>query len=173
MTEWRTQGRNTYGVTAMKLVEQRGSLVGALICEESDELYAIASNGVVIRTRVDQVRATGRATMGVSLMDLAEGDSVVGVARSADLSEDDEPVDGDAPGLDLENGADPEDTDEVVADLPAGDQPESIADDLSQDSGTGSDAGRVRGVPWVPRGPGPARRAVPGRAVYHRGWSHR
>jgi DNA gyrase subunit A len=86
--DWRTQGRNTYGVTAMKLVEQRGSLVGALICEESDELFAIASNGVVIRTRVDQVRATGRATMGVSLMDLAEGDSVVGVARAADLAED-------------------------------------------------------------------------------------
>ena len=70
VSEWRTQGRNTFGVTAMKLVEQRGSLVGALICEESDELFAIASNGVVIRTRVDQIRATGRATMGVSLMDL-------------------------------------------------------------------------------------------------------
>jgi DNA gyrase subunit A len=90
VSEWRTQGRNTYGVTAMKLVEQRGSLVGALICEESDELYAVASNWVVIRTRVDQVRATGRATMGVSLMDLAEGDSVVGVARSADLTDEDE-----------------------------------------------------------------------------------
>ena len=98
--EWRTQGRNTYGVTAMKLVEQRGSLVGALICEESDELYAIASNGVVIRTRVDQVRATGRATMGVSLMDLGEGDSIVGVARSADLREEDEPEEGEAPILD-------------------------------------------------------------------------
>jgi DNA gyrase subunit A len=86
--EWRTQGRNTYGVTAMKLVEQRGSLVGALICEESDELFAIASNGVVIRTRVDHVRATGRATMGVSLMNLAEGDAVVGVARSTDLTDE-------------------------------------------------------------------------------------
>ena len=72
----------------MKLVEERGSLVGALICQDSDELFAIASNGVVIRTRVDQVRATGRATMGVSLMDIAEGDSVVGVARSADIVED-------------------------------------------------------------------------------------
>jgi DNA gyrase subunit A len=87
VSEWRTQGRNTYGVTAMKLVEERGSLVGALICEESDELYAIASNGVVIRTRVDQVRATGRATMGVSLMDLGPEDSVVGVARSAEMAE--------------------------------------------------------------------------------------
>ena len=107
VTEWRTQGRNTYGVTAMKLVEQRGSLVGALICEESDELYAIASNGVVIRTRVDQVRATGRATMGVSLMDLAEGDSVVGVARSADLDEDDEVEDADVSLVDPDGGAGP------------------------------------------------------------------
>jgi DNA gyrase subunit A len=88
VSQWRTQGRNTYGVTAMRLVEERGSLVGALICEESDELFAIASNGVVIRTRVDQVRATGRATMGVSLMDLAAGDSVVGVARAGELAEE-------------------------------------------------------------------------------------
>ena len=87
VSEWRTQGRNTFGVTAMKLVEQRGSLVGALICEESDELYAIASNGVVIRTRVDQVRSTGRATMGVSLMDLGPQDSVVGVARAAEIND--------------------------------------------------------------------------------------
>jgi DNA gyrase subunit A len=95
--EWRTQGRNTYGVTAMKLVEQRGSLVGALICEESDELYAIASNGVVIRTKVDHVRATGRATMGVSLMNLAEGDGIVGVARSTDLTE--EELEGEVEGV--------------------------------------------------------------------------
>jgi DNA gyrase subunit A len=85
--EWRTQGRNTFGVTAMKLVEERGSLVGALICEQDDELFAIASNGVVIRTRVAEVRATGRATMGVSLMDLSQGDSIVGVARSAEIDE--------------------------------------------------------------------------------------
>ncbi|MGB8020458.1 MAG: DNA gyrase subunit A [Candidatus Nanopelagicales bacterium] len=90
VSEWRTQGRNTYGVTAMKLVEARGSLVGALICEESDELFAIASNGVVIRTGVDQVRATGRATMGVSLMDLQDPDCVVGVARAADLAEEED-----------------------------------------------------------------------------------
>jgi DNA gyrase subunit A len=95
LDQWRTQGRNTYGVTAMKLVEERGSLVAALICQESDELFAIASNGVVIRTRVDQIRATGRSTMGVSLMDLNEGDSVVGVAQAADVGEDE---DGPEPG---------------------------------------------------------------------------
>jgi DNA gyrase subunit A len=89
--EWRPQGRNTFGVTAMKLIEERGSLVAALICRESDEIFAVASNGVVIRTRVDQIRATGRSTMGVSLMDLASADTIVGVARAAELQEDAEP----------------------------------------------------------------------------------
>ncbi len=91
--EWRTQGRNTFGVTAMKLVEERGSLVAGLVCDSTDGLFAIASNGVVIRTRVDQVRATGRATMGVSLMDLAQGDTIVGVARGTEDLEEDEPQD--------------------------------------------------------------------------------
>jgi DNA gyrase subunit A len=136
VTEWRTQGRNTYGVTAMKLVEERGSLVGALICEESDELYAIASNGVVIRTRVDQVRATGRATMGVSLMDLAQGDSVVGVARSADLSEDDEVPDDEVVVGDSGSAGDPH---EVVPAPSMGGEPEASGEDLPGDSGTGND----------------------------------
>jgi len=117
----------------MKLVEQRGSLVGALICEESDELYAIASNGVVIRTRVDQVRATGRATMGVSLMDLAEGDSVVGVARSADLREDDEAVDLESEAGDLAAGAG---SDAGDPEPPAGEDPADASTALTQDSGT-------------------------------------
>ncbi|MGV1004434.1 MAG: DNA gyrase subunit A [Candidatus Nanopelagicales bacterium] len=89
VSAWRSQGRNTMGVTAMKLVQARGSLVAALVCEPEDELFAIASNGVVIRTRVAEIRATGRATMGVSLMGLAAGDTVVGVARAADLGDDD------------------------------------------------------------------------------------
>jgi DNA gyrase subunit A len=120
----------------MKLVEERGSLVGALICEESDELYAIASNGVVIRTRVDQVRATGRATMGVSLMDLAEGDSVVGVARSADLSEDDEVLDDVVEGVDPETAVDP---DEVVPEPLTGAESQDSGEDLIEDRWTGND----------------------------------
>jgi DNA gyrase subunit A len=66
VVEWTPKGRGIYGVRAMKLVEERGSLVGALVAAEDDELYAIASDGVVIRTRVADIRATGRDTMGVS-----------------------------------------------------------------------------------------------------------
>jgi DNA gyrase subunit A len=85
--EWNVKGRGIFGVRAMRLVSERGNLVGALVCSDSDEIYAIASNGVVIRTEVSQIRETGRDTMGVALMDLGDGEAVVAVARSAELAE--------------------------------------------------------------------------------------
>jgi len=88
VSDWAPKGRGILGVRAMKLVEQRGSLVGAMVCEASDQLFAIASNGVVIRTRVDQIRPSGRDTMGVTLMNLGEGDSVVAVARGAEADDE-------------------------------------------------------------------------------------
>ncbi len=80
--EWNAKGRGTQGVRAMRLVEKRGGLAGALICAADDEIFAIASNGVVIRTRVDEIRAAGRDTMGVSFMKVGEDEQVVAVARS-------------------------------------------------------------------------------------------
>lgn len=87
--EWAPKGRGILGVRAMKLVEKRGALVGAMVCEPDDQIFAIASNGVVIRTRVEEIRPSGRDTMGVTMMKLAEGDSVVAVARSAESDEED------------------------------------------------------------------------------------
>ena len=112
IVDWATKGRGILGVRAMKLVEERGSLVAAMVCDEQDQLFAIASNGVVIRTRVDQIRPSGRDTMGVTLMNLAEGDTIVAVARGGDSDADEEddetggaddgeagsPVDGEAGG---------------------------------------------------------------------------
>ncbi len=82
---WKPKGRGILGVRAMRLVEERGSLVGALVCADGDELFAVANDGVVIRTRVAEVRTTGRDTMGVALMGLGVGRSLVAVARSAEL----------------------------------------------------------------------------------------
>jgi DNA gyrase subunit A len=93
--EWAPKGRGILGVRAMKLVEQRGSLVGSMVCDENDQLFAIASNGVVIRTRVGEIRPSGRDTMGVTLMNLAEGDTVVAVARGAESEDDDDEETGD------------------------------------------------------------------------------
>ena len=91
--EWQAKGRGIKGVRAMKLPEERGELVGAMVCSDTDQIFAIASNGVVIRTRVDEIRASGRDTMGVRMMRLGEDTSVVAVARGGD-ADDDEVVDG-------------------------------------------------------------------------------
>jgi len=88
--EWSPKGRGILGVRAMRLVEERGSLVGAIVCDPQDSIFAIASNGVVIRSQVDEIRPSGRDTMGVRFMNLAEGDSIVAVARSSESEDDDE-----------------------------------------------------------------------------------
>ena len=88
--EWATKGRGIKGVRAMKLPEERGELVGAMVCSETDQIFAIASNGVVIRTRVDEIRASSRDTMGVRMMRLGEDTTVVAVAKGAE--DDDEEV---------------------------------------------------------------------------------
>ena len=94
--EWNSKGRGTQGVRAMRLNEDRGGLVGAMIADATDQIFAIASNGVVIRTSVSGLRATGRDTMGVGLMALTGEDTLVGIARSPERDEDEdtEIVDG-------------------------------------------------------------------------------
>ena len=67
---------------------KRGRLVGALIVDLDDELYAITSTGGVIRTTAKEVRKAGRQTKGVRLMNLGDGTSVVAIARSADEAAD-------------------------------------------------------------------------------------
>lgn len=89
LDEWNTKGRGTMGVRAMKITEDRGALAGAVVVSETDQLFAIASNGVVLRTTVAGIRQSGRDTMGVSLINLAGDDTVVAVARSAEATEDD------------------------------------------------------------------------------------
>ena len=104
--EWTAKGRGTQGVRAMRLVEERGALVGALVCDETDEIYSIASNGVVIRTRVAEVKATGRDTMGVRLQAVPEGEAVVAVARAEAEPDDDGEEDVDAAVSDVESSLD-------------------------------------------------------------------
>jgi DNA gyrase subunit A len=88
--EWTSKGRGTQGVRAMKLVEDRGGLVGALIADEADQIFAIASNGIVIRTRVDQIRSTSRDTMGVSLMNLGKDETLIALARAGETDTDED-----------------------------------------------------------------------------------
>jgi DNA gyrase subunit A len=83
--EYPVQGRGGKGVLTAKITERRGALVGAVVINPDDELFAITSNGGVIRTPVKPVRRTrDRNTMGVKLMDLPDGVTIVAIARNAD-----------------------------------------------------------------------------------------
>ena len=83
--EYPVQGRGGKGVLTAKITARRGGLVGAVVISPDDELFAITSNGGVIRTPVKPVRRTrDRNTMGVKLMDLPDGVTLVAIARNAD-----------------------------------------------------------------------------------------
>jgi DNA gyrase subunit A len=71
-------------VLTARVVDSRGELVGALMVQPDDEVFAITSSGGVIRTSAGEVKLSGRQTMGVRLMNLASGDSVVAIARNAE-----------------------------------------------------------------------------------------
>src|ERR1700761_7008834 len=94
--QYPVKGRGGMGVVTARIVEARGRLVGALMVHPDDEIYAITSAGGVIRTRAGEVKRSSRQTMGVRLMNLASGDSIVGLARNAeslDAADDDQPDD--------------------------------------------------------------------------------
>ncbi|WP_313949525.1 DNA gyrase C-terminal beta-propeller domain-containing protein, partial [Frankia sp. AvcI1] len=93
LAEYPVQGRGGKGVLTAKIVSTRGGLVGALVVDPDDQLYAIASNGGVLRTIAKDVRRAQRQTMGVRLIDLETGVQVVGVARNADAEDTEAPTD--------------------------------------------------------------------------------
>ena len=128
VSEWSRKNRNIQGVRAMRLVADRGGLVGALVCQPGDEVLAIADTGTVIRTPVEQIRATGRDTMGVAVMGLANEQSVVAVARAAEQEFDDD----ESPDTDTVSPAPPEQGDSA----PDGQQPGSLGSAGDQDATT-------------------------------------
>ena len=104
--EYPLRGRGGLGVITARIVEDRGSLVGALMVHPEDEVFAITSAGGVIRTRAGEVKQSGRQTMGVRLMNLATGTSVVALARNAESAAEAEAV--------AESGDEPEPVDDAV-----------------------------------------------------------
>ena len=83
--EYRLQGRGGIGIKAAKIDEDsRGTLVSALVLENSDEILAITSAGTVMRTPAAEVRQTGRDSMGVRLVNLDEGATLLSVTRTSE-----------------------------------------------------------------------------------------
>jgi DNA gyrase subunit A len=93
--QYPVQGRGGKGVLTAKIVQNRGRLVGALMVRpEDDEVFAMTSSGGVIRTSAAEIKRSGRQTMGVRLVNLADGDVVVAVARNVESMEDSEAGEG-------------------------------------------------------------------------------
>ncbi len=83
--EYRLQGRGGIGIKAAKIDENsRGTLVSALVLVDSDEILAISSAGTVMRTPAAEVRQTGRDSMGVRLVNLDEGATLLSVTRNSE-----------------------------------------------------------------------------------------
>ncbi len=90
VSEYPPQGRGGKGVLTARIVSTRGGLVGAVAVRPEDEIYAITSDGVVIRTKAAEVRRAQRQTMGVRLVSLPEGVNLVALARNADEPDEQE-----------------------------------------------------------------------------------
>ncbi len=87
VTEFPTKGRGGKGVIGIQASERNGQIVGAVQVFTGDEIMLISDKGTLVRTRTDEVSTQGRATQGVRLIKLKEGESLVGVARIEEPAE--------------------------------------------------------------------------------------
>lgn len=88
IADYSRKGKGGQGNIAINTGERNGELVAATLVSNSDDLMLITSGGVLIRTKVDQVRETGRAAQGVRLINLDEGEQLVSLVRVAETEED-------------------------------------------------------------------------------------
>lgn len=84
MDEYSVQGRGGVGVVTFKYNPKRGKLIGALAVDNDDQIFAITSAGGVIRTEVNQIRPSSRATMGVRLVNLEDGIELLAIDRNVE-----------------------------------------------------------------------------------------
>jgi DNA gyrase subunit A len=103
VAEYPRHGRGTQGVIAIQTSERNGAVVSAVLADTADDIMLISTGGVLIRTKVEQIREMGRATQGVVLIDLDEGTKLAGVQRIVESETADgengggEGLNGDAP----------------------------------------------------------------------------
>jgi DNA gyrase subunit A len=102
ITEYTRHGRGTKGMIAIQQSERNGKVVAATLVHADDEIMLITDKGVLVRTRVAEIRELGRATQGVTLIGLDEGSRLSGLQRivenDANVTDTeapaDEPTDG-------------------------------------------------------------------------------
>ena len=96
LADFRHSGRGTQGVIAIAASERNGKVVAARLVQDQDEIMLITTGGVLIRTRVSEIRELGRATQGVTLIALDEGEKLAGLEKVVE-TEDEQDVNGDVP----------------------------------------------------------------------------
>ncbi|MFM1948425.1 MAG: gyrase subunit [Pseudomonadota bacterium] len=110
ITEYTRHGRGTKGMIAIQQSERNGKVVAATLVHADDEIMLITDTGVLVRTRVSEIRELGRATQGVTLIGLDDGAKLSGLQRIVenDANMQDEAVDGasDAEGGEAASGGD-------------------------------------------------------------------
>ncbi len=84
IVEYTRHGRGTKGMIAIQQSERNGKVVAATLVRPEDEIMLITDKGVVVRTRVSEIRELGRATQGVTLISLDEGAKLIGLQRIAE-----------------------------------------------------------------------------------------
>ncbi|WP_116317382.1 DNA gyrase subunit A [Cupriavidus sp. P-10] len=99
IAEYTRHGRGTKGMIAIQTSERNGRVVAAALVSPDDEIMLITTGGVLIRTRVAEIREMGRATQGVTLINVDEGTKLSGLQRIVES--------------DADNGATPEETEEA------------------------------------------------------------
>lgn len=96
--EYRLQSRGGKGVITMKTTDKTGDVVGALSVREADELMLITNKGQLVRTRVREIRETGRNAQGVKLIDLKPGEKLQAIAPVVSREEEEAEAAGGAEG---------------------------------------------------------------------------
>src|SRR5690606_21841177 len=91
IVEYTRHGRGTKGMIAIQTTPRNGKVVGAVLVEPSDEIMLITTSGVLVRTRVSEIREMGRATQGVTLINVDDDSTLSGVRRVVESDLDDEP----------------------------------------------------------------------------------
>ena len=96
LADFRHSGRGTQGVKAIADSERNGVVIGAKLVDDNDEVMLITTGGVLIRTRVAEIRGMGRATQGVTLISLDDGEKLAGLEKVAEsVAEAEAEVEGD------------------------------------------------------------------------------
>jgi DNA gyrase subunit A len=99
ITEYTRHGRGTQGMIAIQTTERNGKVVAATLVSPDDEIMLITSGGVLIRTRVNEIREMSRSTQGVTLINLGEGEKLSGLQCILDRDEEGENGNGNGNGV--------------------------------------------------------------------------